>query len=174
MADQITHQIVGLIEHAEACQKAADDARKAMLDAAAKLTAESKAQDDRLARTVELAARDSIRQAFDKSLTAPLNSLQTASNNLDRAIARLGWKTALVAASAVAAALLAPVLVWLLLVPSDLPQLRAEQAQLTANVEALKAMRNAYSTCGPKRLPCAHVDTSTAYGTGRDYYLLKP
>lgn len=149
MADQLTHQIAGLIEHAELCQQVATDARQTLDAGAAKLAAASEAArrtladasaqlDKRIADAVDTAVREklantplAVKDAVEQSLSEPLGSLQTASGALDDAISRLGWRQALIAASVGFGAILAALVAWVWLVPSDLAQQRADAQQLS-------------------------------------------
>jgi hypothetical protein len=183
MADPITHQIVGLIEHAEACQKAADEAQQMLVAATSRLATQSTQLDARIAATVERVTRDTmagtpaaIRDEVQKSLSGALESLQEASRSVDGVIAHLGWKAALVAAIIATSMCAVPLAAWALLVPSssELSQLRAERDQLKAETARYQALHS-ISTCGPKKLPCARVDTTGGvFGPGADYYLIKP
>lgn len=183
MADQLTHQIAGLIEHAELCQQAATDARRALDAGADKLTAASDAArrtlteastqlDKRIADAVDAAVREKlantpseIKTAVTQSLSGPLGSLQTASGELGHAIGRLGWQQAAIAACVGFGAILAAVVAWVWLVPSaaNLAQMRADEARL----ERIAAR------CGPEKQLCVRVYGSQAYGKTADWYIVR-
>lgn len=190
--DEQVAKLVGLIEHAELVQKTAIDARRtldagaekiaASADAARRSMAEAaNAIDTRVAQAVKQALEAQLKTlpadlkaSLVESLSGPSGTLQTASGDLERASARLGWKQTAVAAAIAFSMVLGCVLVWWWLVPSGaaMQQLRDEHAQLVAENDRL-SRHGVLSTCGPQGQPCARVDMSQSYGKHADYFVLK-
>jgi hypothetical protein len=136
MADQLTHQILGLIEHAELCQQAATDGQKALDAGARSLETATAGLDERIKQAVEAAVKDklahtpaTLEKAVTDALKKPIETLATASEDVSKVTSGLGWRAASVVAVIAFAAMLAPVAVWLLFVPSnaEIQQLRAER-----------------------------------------------
>lgn len=190
--DEQVAKLVGLIEHAELVQKTAIDARRtldagaekvaASADAARRSMAEAaNAIDTRVAQAVKQALEAQLKTlpadlkaSLVESLSGPSETLKTASGDLDKASARLGWKQTAVAAAIAFSMVLGCVLVWWWLVPSGaaMQQLRDEHAQLVAENDRL-SRHGVLATCGPQGQPCARVDTSQSYGKHADYFMLK-
>jgi hypothetical protein len=190
--DEQVAKLVGLIEHAELVQKTAIDARRTLDAGAEKVAASAEAArrsmvdaataiDTRVSQAVKQALETQLKTlpadlkaSLTESLSGPSGSIRAASDDLDRASARLGWKQTAVAAAIAFSMVLGCVLVWWWLVPSAaaMQQLRDEHAQLVADNDRL-SRHGVLSTCGPQGQPCVRVDTSQSYGKHADYFVLK-
>jgi len=184
MPDQLTHQILGLVEHAELCQQAAADGQKALAAGARSLETATAGLHERIKQAVEDAVKDklantpaTLEKAVTDALKEPIAALATASGDVSTVTSGLGWRAASVVAVIAFAAMLAPLGAWMLLVPSntELQQLRAERDQLLSETSRLRAVKEV-TMCGPKaNIPCARIDLNSAWGNGGvTYYTLKP
>lgn len=182
MADQEAHKIVGLIEHAELCQKNAKTAQEAMNLAVLNLLKESQTLDARIATTVEKTTKnsfqgtaDTIRNNVADSLDEPIKALQRASVEVGRVVDQLSWRVVAMVAVMVFSMSLVPLATWKLFVPSaaELSELRSERDALVSDVNRLKTFRSV-TVCGPNKLPCARVQINgIKYGSDGDYLLLR-
>jgi hypothetical protein len=184
MADPLTHQIYGLIEHAELYQQAAADGQKALDAGARSLERATAGLDERIKQAVSDAVKEKLAntpselgKAVVDALKTPIETLATASEDVSKVTGGLGWRAASVVAVIAFAAMLAPVGVWLLLVPStsELQQLRADRDELQSETGLLRAAK-AVQRCGSKGIYCARVDPNESWRTsdGATYYTLKP
>jgi len=185
MPDELTHQIYGLIEHAELCQQAAAESQKALDAGALSLETATAGLDERIKKAVEDAVKEKLKntpaelgQAVADALKKPMEALGTASGDVSKVTGTLKWKVAIGVAFIAFAAMLAPVAFWAIFVPSnaEIQQLRAERDQLQNETNRLQAVKDV-TMCGPKaNIPCAHVDLNSMWGgtSGTTFYALKP
>jgi len=184
MPDQLTHLIVGLVEHAELSQQAALESQKAVNAGARALETAAAGLNERIKKAVADAVNEKLKdtpgelkKAVADAIAAPLATLGTASGDISKVTGRLRWKAVAAAAVIAFAVISSPVTFWALFVPSnaEIQRLRAERDQLQNETRRLQAVKDV-TMCGPKdNIPCAHVDLNSAWGpNGSTYYALKP
>ncbi|MCY0389973.1 hypothetical protein OVY01_22810 [Robbsia sp. Bb-Pol-6] len=184
MPDQLTHLIVGLVEHAELSQQTALESQKAVDVGARALETAAAGLDESIKKAIADAVKKNLKdipaelkEAVANAFAEPVTALGAASDDIGKVTGTLRWKAVAVAALLVFAAMLAPMAFWALFIPSntEIQQLRAERDQLQADTARLRGAESIV-LCGPKKVPCAPVDPNLRW-TSQDgsvtYYAVK-